>query len=142
MTNPDDATIRRILTQTRCVAVVGWSPNPERPSHGVADFLVGLGMRMIPVNPGQAGQTYGGEMIRAGLDGLTSEGVEMVDVFRQSAAVPEIVTAALAHLPGVRVIWMQLGVIHDEAAARARAAGIIVVQDRCPKIEARRLGLG
>lgn len=142
MTNPDDATIRRILTQTRCVAVVGWSPNPERPSHGVADFLVGLGMRMIPVNPGQAGQTYGGEMIRAGLDGLAIEGVEMVDVFRQSAAVPEIVTAALAHLPGVRVIWMQLGVIHDEAAARARAAGIIVVQDRCPKIEARRLGLG
>lgn len=141
MTNPDDATIRQILTQTRCVAVVGWSPNPERPSHGVADFLAGVGMRMIPVNPGQAGQAFGGEVIRAGLDELASEGVEMIDVFRQSAAVPEIVTAALAHLPGVKVIWMQLGVVHEEAAARARATGIIVVQDRCPIIEARRLGL-
>lgn len=141
MTNPDDATIRRILTETRSVAVVGWSPNPDRPSHGVADFLLRRGMRMIPVNPGQAGQTYGAEVIRAGLGELAGETVEMVDIFRQPAAVPEIVDAVLAHLPSVKVIWMQLGVIHPEAAARARAAGITVVQDRCPKIEARRLGL-
>jgi len=141
MTNPDDATIRRILTETRSVAVVGWSPNPDRPSHGVADFLLRRGIRMIPVNPGQAGQTYGTEVIRAGLGELAGEAVDMVDIFRHPAAVPEIVDAVLAHLPSVKVIWMQLGVIHPEAAERARAAGITVVQDRCPKIEARRLGL-
>ncbi|MCX8507570.1 MAG: CoA-binding protein, partial [Rhodobacteraceae bacterium] len=67
MQNPDDATISRILTETRTVAVVGWSPNPDRPSHGVADFLMARGMRVIPVNPGQAGQSHGGTAIRASL---------------------------------------------------------------------------
>ena len=136
-----DSEIRDILTSVKTIALVGWSPKPDRPSHSVAAFLKRRGYRVIPVNPGQAGQTYGAEVIRAGLGELAGETVEMVDIFRQPAAVPEIVDAVLAHLPSVKVIWMQLGVIHPEAAARARAAGITVVQDRCPKIEARRLGL-
>lgn len=142
MQNPDDETIRQILTSTRTVAVVGWSPNPERPSHGVAEFLRARGMRVIPVNPGQAGQVHAGEVIRARLGDIpTGEGVEMVDIFRRSDAVAGIVEEALAVLPGLKVIWMQLGVIDEAAAVRARARGILVVQDRCPKIEARRLGL-
>ncbi|WP_284164349.1 CoA-binding protein [Frigidibacter sp. SD6-1] len=142
MTNPSDEIIRAILTSVRSVAVVGWSPNPERPSHGVADFLKARGMRMIPVNPGQAGQTYGGERVAGALGDIPRDArVEMVDIFRRSEAVPEIVDQALAALPDLRVIWMQLGVSHPEAAAKARAAGVTVIENLCPKIEARRLGL-
>jgi predicted CoA-binding protein len=142
MTNPDDDTIRRILTETRTVAVVGWSPNPDRPSHGVADFLRARGMRMIPVNPGHAGKTYAGEVIRAALADIPpGDAVEMVDIFRRTEAVAGIVDEAMAGLPDLKVIWMQLGVADEAAAARARARGIIVIQNRCPKIEARRLGL-
>lgn len=142
MQNPDDETIRQILTGTRTVAMVGWSPNPERPSHGVADFLRSRGMRVIPVNPGQAGLTHADETIRARLNEIpTADGVEMVDIFRRSDAVSAIVDEALVALPGLKVIWMQLGVQDEAAAARARARGVIVVQNRCPKIETRRLGL-
>ena len=141
--NPDDQTIRRILTETRTVAVAGWSPNAERPSHGVADFLRSRGMRVIPVNPGQAGHSYGGEVIRARLGDIPAGGggVEMVDIFRRPDAVAAIVDEALATLPDLKVIWMQLGLQDEAAAARARAKGVVVVQDRCPRIEARRLGL-
>lgn len=143
MHDPDDATIRRILTGTRTVAVVGWSANPERPSHGVAGFLVDGGMRVIPVNPGLAGQIWRGETVCADLAAIPLDArVEMVDIFRRSDAVAGIVGQALASLPDLKVIWMQLGVRDDAAAARAAARGIMVVQDRCPKIEARRLGLG
>lgn len=142
MQNPDDMTIARILAETRTVAVVGWSPNPDRPSHGVAAFLKARGMRVIPVNPGQAGQNHEGEAIRASLATIPADArVEMVDIFRRSDAVAAVVDEALAALPDLKVIWMQLGVTDDLAAARARARGVIVVQDRCPKIEARRLGL-
>lgn len=142
MTDPDDQTIRRILTETRCVAVVGWSAKPERPSHGVADFLIARGMRMIPVNPGLVGQTYRGEAIRADLAGIGAhEAVGMVDIFRRSSAVAGIVDQALAALPSLRVIWMQLGVGDEAAAEQGRRKGIIVVQNRCPRIEAQRLGL-
>lgn len=142
MQNPDDVTIRAILTKTRVVAVVGWSPNPDRPSHGVAAFLKGRGIRVLPVNPGQAGQSHDGTLIRASLADIpTEEKVEMVDIFRRSDAVGAVVDDALANLPDLKVIWMQLGVTDEIAAARARARGIIVVQDRCPKIETRRLGL-
>lgn len=137
-----DAEIRKILTETRVVAVVGYSANPDRPSHYVAAFLKSRGMRVIPVNPGLAGDTQLGERVYGALSEIPPEiGVEMVDIFRRSEAVPEIVSEALTHLPNLKVIWMQLGVSHAEAAAMAQSRGVTVVEDRCPKIEAARLGL-
>jgi uncharacterized protein len=140
MDNPTDDAIRNILTTTRVVAVVGLSPNPQRPSYGVARFLQSRGLRMIPVNPGQAGGTLLGETVYADLGSIPADaGVDMVDIFRQSDAVPGIVDQALAHLPGLRTIWMQLGVHHAEATETARGRGITVVQNRCPAIEWPRL---
>lgn len=142
MLTPDDATIREILTNPGTVAVVGWSPNPDRPSHGVAAFLGAHGWRVIPVNPGQAGRPYGSDKVYASVRDIPADaGVTMVDVFRQSDAVPALVDEALEALPDFKVVWMQLGVIHEEAAEKARGKGITVVQDRCPVIEMRRLGL-
>ena len=140
MENPDDSKIRAILTGTRVVAVVGWSPNPDRPSHYVAAFLARSGLTVIRVNPGQAGQMIDGGLVYGRLGDIPKDaGVQMVDIFRRSAAVPEIVDEALAALPDLKVIWMQLGVMHADAAAKAAAQGITVVQNRCPKIEASRL---
>jgi uncharacterized protein len=140
MENPSDDVIRTILTTARVVAVVGLSPNPLRPSFGVARFLQSRGIRIIPVNPGQAGGALLGETVYRDLESIPKAAkVDMVDVFRQSDAVPGIVDQALAALPDLRVIWMQLGVSHAEAAVKARAAGIFVVQDRCPAIEFPRL---
>ena len=138
--NPSDAEIAEILTTTRVIALVGWSPNAARPSHGVARYLAQRGYRVIPVNPGQAGQTALGEIIRASLADI-AEPVDMVDIFRRSDAVLAVVQEALAHLPGLKTIWMQLGVENAEAAALAQARGIAVVQNRCPAIEIPRLGL-
>lgn len=136
-----DADLRRILNETRVIALVGWSPKPDRPSHGVAAYLARRGYRVIPVNPGQAGQvTEWGETVRANLAEIGG-GVDMVDVFRASEALPDLVEEALADLPGVKVIWTQLGVVHEGAAERARAAGVEVVMNRCPAIEIPRLGL-
>ncbi|MCE6961331.1 CoA-binding protein [Cereibacter sphaeroides] len=137
----DDETIRRILRETRTIAVVGWSPNPARPSHGVAVFLKAAGYRVIPVNPGQAGREALGEVVRADLAALADEGVDMIDIFRRSEHVPEVVRQALEHLPDLRTVWMQLGVTSAGAAEMAEAKGIAVVQDRCPAIEIPRLGL-
>ena len=140
MTAPDDQTIRQILQSVRVVAVVGLSPNPDRPSNGVARFLQRKGKRVIPINPGQAGGTLLGEPAFADLASIPdAASVDMVDIFRQSDAVPAIVDQALAHLPNLRVIWMQLGVVHEGAAATARAAGVTVVMNRCPAIEWPRL---
>lgn len=137
----DDATIRRILTETKVIALVGWSPNPARPSHGVAAYLARRGYRVIPVNPGQAGQvTEWGETVRASLSEI-AEPVDMVDIFRASDAVGAIVEETLAKLTGPRVIWTQLGVVNEAAAETARAAGLEVVMNRCPAIEIPRLGL-
>jgi predicted CoA-binding protein len=135
---PDDNRIRDILARTKTIALVGWSPNPDRPSHRVAAFLAARGYRVIPVNPGQAGQTALGEVVRASLAGI-SEPVDMVDIFRRSDAVLPVVTEALAHLPGLQTVWMQLDVINPEAAALAEARGVAVVMDRCPAIEIPRL---
>lgn len=136
-----DADLRRILTETRVIALVGWSPKPDRPSHGVAAYLARRGYRVIPVNPGQAGHaTAWGETVRANLAEIGG-GVDMVDVFRASEALPDLVEEALANLPGLKVIWTQLGVVHEGAAAKARAAGVEVVMNRCPAIEIPRLGL-
>lgn len=140
MTGYADAFLREILSTTRVVAVVGVSPNPVRPSFFVARYLSLKGYRVIPVNPGHAGSTLLGETVHADLASIPREAkVDMVDIFRRSEAVPGIVDQALAHLPELRTIWMQIGVSHPEAAARAAAAGLRVVQNRCPKIEYQRL---
>ncbi len=140
MDNPSDAEIRRILMTVRTIAVVGFSPKADRPSHRVAAFLQRQGKTVVPVNPGIAGQSALGVPVHASLTAIPDrDRVEMVDVFRQPDFVPAVVDEALAALPGLKVIWMQLGVIHEAAAARARAAGITVVQDRCPAIEWPRL---
>ena len=134
-----DDEIRRILTETRVIAVVGWSPKPDRPSHGVARFLSQRGYIVIPVNPGQAGLAALGTTVRAGLDDI-EEPIDMVDVFRRSEEVMPVVEQAL-RLPSVKTVWMQLGVVSDAAAALARARGLAVVMDRCPAIEIARLRL-
>ncbi|NHF73889.1 CoA-binding protein [Paracoccus xiamenensis] len=132
---------RRIKDATSVIAIVGLSPKSDRPSWGVARYLQGLGNRIIPVNPGHAGEQILGETVYADLTSIPADAkVDMVDIFRRPEAVPAIVDEALTVLPDLKVIWMQLGVTHDEAAARAEAAGKIVVQDRCPKIEYPRLG--
>ncbi len=137
----NDATLRHILTQTKVIALVGWSPNPERPSHGVASWLARRGYRVVPVNPGHAGEiTAWGETVRANLSDIT-EPVDMVDIFRTGAAAGPVVDETIQHLKGPRTIWMQLGVINEAAAATARAAGLTVVMNRCPAIEIPRLGL-
>jgi len=123
---------RRILAAVKVIALVGASANAFRPSHEVMAFLQARGYRVIPVNPGLAGQQLLGETVHASLRAIP-EPVDMVDVFRQPAAVPGVVDDAIAI--GAKVVWMQLGVIHPAAAAKAEAAGLEVVMDRCPKIE-------
>ncbi|MDM7933464.1 CoA-binding protein [Tabrizicola sp.] len=134
---PTDAEIREILTSVKTIALVGWSPKADRPSHRVAAYLAGRGYRVIPVNPGQAGQMALGEAVRSTLAEVGP--VDMVDIFRRSEEAGAVVDAAIA--AGAKVVWMQLGVIDEAAAARARAAGLQVVMDRCPAIEIPRLGL-
>ncbi|GGW37658.1 CoA-binding protein [Gemmobacter lanyuensis] len=135
-----DAEIREILTGVKTIAVVGWSPKPDRPSHRVAAFLHQQGYHVIPVNPGVAGQNALGETVRASLSDIGGA-VDMVDIFRRSEEVLPVVEEALAALPGLTAVWMQLGVENAEAAALAEAQGIRVVQNRCPAIEIPRLGL-
>jgi predicted CoA-binding protein len=116
------------------VAVVGCSPNPERDSHRIAKLLQARGHRVIPVNPGQ--RSILGETCYASLRDIP-EPVDMVDIFRRSEEVAPIVDDAIA--VGARIVWMQLGVIDEQAAAKAQTAGLTVVMDRCPAIEYRRL---
>lgn len=135
-----DDEIRRILTDTRVIAVVGFSPKPDRPSNGVARFLQRAGYRVIPVNPGIAGQVHLGETVYPDLAAIPAGiAVDMVDIFRRPDMVGPVVDQALSSLPGLRTIWMQLGVIDEEAARQARAAGKAVVMNRCPAIEHPRL---
>ena len=133
-----DEYLRGILESVRTIAVVGASPRHERPSHRVMAYLQRRGYRAIPVNPNAAGSEINGEMCYARLADI-AEPVDMVDVFRRSAAAGEAVDAAIAKR--AKVVWMQLGVRDNEAAARAEAHGIDVVMDRCPAIEIPRLGL-
>ena len=137
MTINDDS-LRRILKRTRTIAVVGVSANPVRPSYFVARYLGLKGFRVIPVNPGLAGQSLFGETVYASLADILHD-VDMVDIFRKPDAVPALVDEALARWPDLQTIWMQIGVTHAEAAAKAEARGVTVVQDRCPKIEHQRL---
>lgn len=133
-----DDFLKGILHRTKVVAVVGVSSNPVRPSFYVARYLKLKGFRVLPVNPGHAGKELFGETVRSSLSEI-AEPVDMVDIFRRSEAVPPIVDEALEQFPGLRTIWMQIGVEHAEAAAKAEARGIDVVMNRCPKIEYQRL---
>lgn len=134
----EDARIAQILRSVKTIALVGWSPKADRPSHRVAAFLAARGYRVIPVNPGHAGQDSGlGEVVRASLAEVGP--VDMVDIFRRAEEVGPVVEEAIA--TGASVIWMQLGIENAEAAARAKAAGMEVVMNRCPAIEIPRLGL-
>jgi hypothetical protein len=137
--NEVDETIRRVLAGTHTIALVGASPRPERDSHRVMHFLQQHGYRVIPVNPACAGQEILGERVRASLREI-DEPVDLVDVFRRSEVAGETVDEAIA--TGARAVWLQLGVIDEAAAQRARQAGLDVVMDRCPAIEIPRLGLG
>ena len=134
----DNAYISGILHAVKYVAVVGASANDVRPSFFVMKYLLDKGYQVIPVNPGQAGREILGQMTYARLSDIPGA-IDMVDIFRASDAVPGIVEEVLGLDPLPKVIWMQLTVRHDEAAARAEAAGIKVVMNRCPKIEYGRL---
>ena len=136
---PDsDAKIRAILERVKTIALVGASPNWNRPGYFVMKYLQSKGYRVIPVNPGVAGKTLLGERAYASLRDIP-EKVDMVDMFRTSATkAPGIVAEAIAI--GAKVVWMQLGVRNDEAAKTAEDAGIEVIMNRCPKIEFGRLG--
>ena len=128
----DDEHLRSILARVHTVAMVGASPDWNRPSYFVMKYLQGKGYRVIPVNPKAAGQEVLGETVYAALEDVP-EPIDMVDIFRNSAAAGPIVDAAIG--VGAKVAWMQLGVRNDDAAARAEAAGLTVVMNRCPKIE-------
>ena len=134
----DDDLIEGVLASVRVIAMVGASANPVRPSSFVLKYLGEKGYTVHPINPGHAGGTIHGRPVYARLADVP-EPVDMVDVFRQSDAVPGIVAEALALAPRPKVIWLQLGVRHDAAAATAEAAGLTVIQNRCPKIEYGRL---
>lgn len=126
-TNPPDATVRDVLAGMRRVAVVGLSARPDRASYGVTRFLVGRGLDVVGVNPALTEDVLG-LVIHPELRDVRGP-VDVVDVFRRSDAVPQVVDEAIAI--GARAVWLQEGVVHEEAAARARAAGLVVIQDRC-----------
>ncbi|MGH7043947.1 MAG: aminotransferase class I/II-fold pyridoxal phosphate-dependent enzyme, partial [Acetobacteraceae bacterium] len=132
-----DAKLRAILSSVRVIALVGASSNWNRPSYFVMKYLRGKGYRVIPVNPGLAGQELLGERVYGSVRDIP-EKIDMVDIFRSSDQAGPIVDDAIA--VGARVVWMQLGVRNDAAGARAEAAGLEVVMNRCPKIEFGRLG--
>ena len=134
---PTDTAIRDLLLRTRRIAVVGASARPDRPSHGVAGFLLARGYDVTPVNPGLAGQTLHGRAVAASLE--EAGPLDLVDIFRRSSEAGAVVDAAIRL--GAKSVWMQLGVIDEAAAERARDAGLAVVMDRCPAIEWRRLRL-
>lgn len=132
----DDSYVRKILADVKTVAMVGASTNWNRPSYFAMKYLQAKGFRVIPVNPRSVGETLLGETVVGSLNDI-EEPVDMVDIFRNSEAAGPITDDAIEI--GAKVVWMQFGVINKEAAARAEAAGLRVVMDRCPKIEFARL---
>lgn len=134
----EDAFIRDLLDKVKTVAVVGASQGDDKPSMFVVKYLSERGYRVFPINPGRAGQLIAGVKAYARLADVP-EPIDMVDVFRRADAVPAVLDEALALSPRPKIFWMQLGVRNDEAAARAEAAGLTVVMNRCPKIEYGRL---
>jgi uncharacterized protein len=133
-----DEAVRSILTGVSTIAVVGASPNPARPSNDILGSLIGRGFETVPVNPGHAGGLIRGRPLFARLAEVPAA-IDMVDVFRRSSAAGGVVDEALRLAPLPHVIWMQLGVVDEEAAERARAKGVTVVMNRCPRIEFQRL---
>ncbi|MFA6266442.1 MAG: CoA-binding protein [Pseudolabrys sp.] len=133
-----DSYIRGVLNTVKTIAMVGFSPNTARPSYFVFKYMLERGFRVIPVNPGHAGKEVLGQKIHAALSDIP-EPIDMVDIFRASEHVMAVVQEALSLKPVPQVIWMQLTVRNDEAAALAEAAGLKVVMNRCPKIEYGRL---
>lgn len=134
----EDADIKALLDGARTIALVGASDRPDRPSYGVMATLQRHGYRVIPVNPQITGEHIHGEFVFRDLDQL-GDPIDIVDIFRRSDAAGAVVDQAIAI--GAKAVWMQLGVIDEAAAARAEAAGLKVVMDRCPAIEIPRLGV-
>ena len=137
MTYSDDL-LKTILTAPKRIAIVGVSLNPVRPSYYVARYLGLKGFDVVPVNPVAVGEELFGKKVVASLGDIEGP-VDMVDIFRRSEAVPPIVDEALDIFPKLQTIWMQIGVEHAQAAAKAEARGVTVIQNRCPKIEYQRL---
>ncbi|MCD2323149.1 CoA-binding protein [Sphingomonas sp. IC-56] len=133
-----DEDIRQLLEETRTIAMIGASDRPDRPSYGVMAYLQSRGYRVIPVNPQITGEHIHGEFVFRELSQI-GEPIDMVDIFRRPQAAGEAVDEAIA--AGAKSVWLQIGVINEEAAARAEAAGLKVVMDRCPKIDIPRLGV-
>ncbi len=131
-----DALIKNILRKVKTIAMVGASGNEIRPSYFAMMYLLNKGYKVIPVNPGMAGKQILGQTVYAALKDVPGP-VDMVDIFREAQYVPQIVREALAEKErfGLSVIWMQLGVVNEEAAKLAEDAGLTVIMDRCPKIE-------
>jgi predicted CoA-binding protein len=136
LTSDDD--ISRLLSEARTIALVGASDNPGRASYGVMKFLQQQGYRVIPVNPRITGEHVHGEFVWRELAQI-GEPIDIVDIFRNSQDAAAAVDEAIE--VGAKAVWMQLGVINEEAAAKAEAAGLKVVMDRCPKIEIARRGM-
>ncbi|MFW2830081.1 CoA-binding protein [Sphingomonas sp. ID0503] len=134
----DPAAIKDLLENARTIALVGASDRPDRPSYGVMRFLQNHGYRVIPVNPQITGEHVHGEYVWRELSQI-GEPIDIVDIFRRPQAAGEAVDEAIA--VGAKAVWMQLGVVNEEAAARAEAAGLKVVMDRCPAIDIPRFGV-
>jgi predicted CoA-binding protein len=138
--NTSDEVLRQILQSTQVIALVGASMNPQRASHSVGQYLSQLGKRVIPINPGHAGKELFGEVVRASLFDIPDDiQVDMVDIFRRSDQVLPVVEDALTALPHLQTVWMQLDIENAKGRAIAEARGIVVVENRCPKIEYHRL---
>ena len=132
----DDLYLRRILRETKTIAMVGLSANWNRPSYFAAKYLLDRGYKVMPVNPAAKGQEILGQKVHGSLDELPVK-ADMVDIFRNSEAAGPITDEAIKH--GAKVVWMQIGVVNEAAAKRAEEAGLKVVMNRCPKIEHSRL---
>jgi len=133
-----DEDIRTLLEETRTIAMIGASDRPDRPSYGVMAYLQRHGYRVIPINPQITGEHVHGEFVFRELSQI-GEPIDMVDIFRRPQAAGDAVDEAIA--AGAKSVWLQIGVINEAAAARAEAAGLKVVMDRCPAIEIPRLGV-
>lgn len=128
------------LRETKTIAMIGASKNPDRASHDVMGYLLDAGYTVIPINPGAAGKEILGQKVYASLADVPGQ-IDLVDVFRRADAIPEVVDEVLPLIEdkGIRFLWLQLGIRHDEAGQRATDSGLIVIMDRCMKIEHLRL---